>query len=147
MKASKSIKLALLGSTIALSGCSSYEDRRLRDGVPVVMTPAAGYHWSPYYNGYVPLIVPMYGFSSGVTYHHVYTTSYSSGGRSYPPPVSRPRPATSTTSTTKPSGSVSTPASASVSKSTTTSSTRPASAATSRGGFGGFGASSGSSSS
>lgn len=135
MKASKTIKLALLGSTIALSGCSSYEDRRIRDGVPVAMSPAAGYHWSPYYNGYVPLIVPMYGFSSGVTYHHVYTTSYSSGGRSYPPPR-----------TTKPSGAVSTPTSASVSKPTAASSAKPA-ATTSRGGFGGFGASSGSSSS
>jgi uncharacterized protein YgiB involved in biofilm formation len=130
MKASKVVKLALLGSSIALSGCSSYEDRRIRDGVPVAAMPTAGYHWSPYYNGYVPLIVPTYGYSGGVTYYSVYHSSPSY--HSYPAP--RPRASISAPATTaaKPSTSA-----VSTARPSTPTAARPAT--TSRGGFGGFG--------
>jgi hypothetical protein len=130
MKASKAIRLALLGSSIALSGCSSYEDRRIRDGVPVVALPTPGYHWSPYYNAYVPLVVPTYGYSGGATYYTVWhsTPSYHA---SYPAP--RPRAAASNS----PPATAVKPSTTTVVKPTTATAARPAT--TTRGGFGGLG--------
>lgn len=104
MKSSKIVKTVLVSSPLFLAGCHDpYYDRRYNDGVPVVISPTVGYHYSPYYGGYVPIFVPMGGFHDGRTYEYHYFHDVPERDRQkYTAPSAvrhRPLPATPTPAT------------------------------------------------
>lgn len=103
MKASKVVKTVLVSSPLFLAGCNGcrdpYYDRRYNDGVPVIVSPQAGYHYSTYYGGYVPIFVPIGGFRDGRTYeYHYYHDVPERDRRQYTAPSAVPRRPTVTSS-------------------------------------------------
>jgi hypothetical protein len=109
MKASKLVKSVLVGTGTFLAGCGGpaytvYEERAYNDGVPVVYHAMPNYHYSAFYGGYVPLIVPIGGFYGGANYTTVYNRLPASQRRTYATPVSSTnRPAPRASVTAKPS--------------------------------------------
>lgn len=93
--ASQQVQTAAQGDTPA--------QRAERDEVPVSETPREGFHFSPFYGGYVPFIVPIGGFGGGMSYRNRYSSLPPHEQAAYPPPRSgsftgsSTRPGTTTT--------------------------------------------------
>ena len=62
------------------------EERAERDGVPVSQTAQSGHHFSPFYGGYVPFIVPLGGYGGGMSYRSQYSALPPDQRSAYPPP-------------------------------------------------------------
>jgi hypothetical protein len=108
-KASRVVKLAVIGTPLFFGGCYGVSDtvvieRRAADRVEVVEVARPGYHYSYFYGGYVPIYVPLGGYvgpgyySSGYRPPRTVVNNYISTHRTSV--VRQPTTRTTTTTTT-----------------------------------------------
>lgn len=65
VRLSAAVALVFVGGLAGCQGKTKEEERAERDGVRVSSTALPHLHYSPYYGGYVPVGVPIGGYSNG----------------------------------------------------------------------------------
>lgn len=149
MKSSLVVKSVLVGTPVFLAGCGCYVQPQpvvttstpvvAADGVPVITYAQPGYHFSPFYHGYVPIFIPIGGMGYGNTYQTFYNrvpvaerTRYAtptSSGRASAAPIRMSTPVSSKTATpssssaARPTSSSPTPSTSAAKPASSTSST------------------------